>query len=337
MPNRINMLSTSDRLPTQRTPEAFAPDEQAVVFDCEGESLLGVLHQPAQSGDTAVLVVVGGPQYRVGSHRQFLLLARHLAAAGIPVLRFDYRGMGDSSGAVRDFEAVQADIQGAVDYLAKSCPQIHRVVIWGLCDAASAACFYAATDSRIHGLVLLNPWVRTESGIAKAYLRHYYFKRLFSLELWNKLFSGKFDIAGSLKSLKGFIKSATISAAASTTAVTDQAAPVMTSAVPLPPSVRESLPPLPERMYNGLKAFSGKTLIILSGDDLTADEFRDLVKQSRAWKRLLANPRISTRELSAANHTFAKREWRDQVARWTLEWINSNTEFFTRKSSGHDE
>jgi len=74
-------------------------------------ALLFVLAAPfAQASDDdrraacGVLIVVGGPQYRVGSHRQFLLLSRRLAAEGHPVMRFDYRGMGDASGAMRGFE-----------------------------------------------------------------------------------------------------------------------------------------------------------------------------------------------------------------------------------------
>ena len=57
--------------------------ERGLVFRCAGEELVGILH-PAP-GATGVVIVVGGPQYRVGSHRQFLLLARRLAASGIPV------------------------------------------------------------------------------------------------------------------------------------------------------------------------------------------------------------------------------------------------------------
>jgi len=52
----------------------------------------------AAAADTGVLIVVGGPQYRVGSHRQFVMLARFLADHGVPCMRFDYRGMGDVSG-----------------------------------------------------------------------------------------------------------------------------------------------------------------------------------------------------------------------------------------------
>src|SRR5690349_24048098 len=56
-----------------------------------------------------VLLVVGGPQYRVGSHRQFALLCRRLAGRGVPALRFDYRGMGDADGAARTFESVRSE------------------------------------------------------------------------------------------------------------------------------------------------------------------------------------------------------------------------------------
>jgi len=72
--------------------------EEALVFDCGGSSLIGVLSGAALAAERGVLIVVGGPQYRAGSHRQFTLLARHLAERGVPTLRFDYRGMGDSDG-----------------------------------------------------------------------------------------------------------------------------------------------------------------------------------------------------------------------------------------------
>ena len=94
--------------------------EKAVVFGFAGEQLVGVLARPecsdvAEGLELGVLVVVGGPQYRAGSHRQFLLLSRKVAEAGFPVFRFDYRGMGDSGGERRDFEAVSGDIGAAVE------------------------------------------------------------------------------------------------------------------------------------------------------------------------------------------------------------------------------
>mgnify|MGYP000113667174 FL=1 len=102
--------------------------EQAVSFPVAGDLALGIAALPEltaelteQPGDCGVLIAVGGPQYRVGSHRQFLLLSRRLAAEGFPVFRFDYRGMGDSDGAMRSFENVSEDIAAAVDTFRLTC------------------------------------------------------------------------------------------------------------------------------------------------------------------------------------------------------------------------
>jgi len=131
-------------------------EEQAVVFSCGDARLIAIISSPAQPSHRGVLIVVGGSQYRAGSHRQFTLLCRALAERGIAAMRFDYRGMGDSEGEMRTFEDVRPDIRAAVDQFCVQVPGLREVAIWGLCDAASAALFYAHQDSRITGLVLLN-------------------------------------------------------------------------------------------------------------------------------------------------------------------------------------
>ena len=188
--------------------QAMNFQEQAVRFRCQSEWLYGILGLPHQPiGARGVLIIVGGPQYRIGSHRQFVLLARYLAGRGIPVMRFDFRGMGDSGGNIRTFEHVEDDLRSAVNFFFDECSFLEDIVIWGLCDAASAALFYAHQDQRVGGLVLLNPWVRTEQGVAKAYLKHYYLKRLFKLDFWKKLAGGQFDPLASVQSLYEFGKS----------------------------------------------------------------------------------------------------------------------------------
>ena len=161
--------------------------ETALAFPCEGELLAGIVCLPKQPLGRGVLVVVGGPQYRAGSHRQFTLLCRALAAQGIAAMRFDCRGMGDSEGRMRTFEEIQPDVRAAVDQFFAQVPQLREVIIWGLCDAACAALFYAHLDRRVTGLVLLNPWVRTPEGIARAQLKHYYWSRLSSREFWCRM------------------------------------------------------------------------------------------------------------------------------------------------------
>jgi exosortase A-associated hydrolase 1 len=270
--------------------------EDAFFFDCEGASMLGVLHLPARPATLGVLIVVGGPQYRVGSHRQFVLLSRALAQSGFASLRFDYRGMGDATGALAGFEAVEQDVRSAVDAFYRRLPGLQGVVLWGLCDGASAAACYAGGDPRIRSLVLANPWVRTEGGQARTLLKSYYRQRVFEAAFWRKMLLGKFDWRGSLASFgRSLVKSSTRAPSAATD--------------------------LPTRMLKGLTRRGCPTLIILSGHDLVAAEFRTLAGDAPEWRRYLASPhvRIETRE--DADHTFSRAAWRDEVADLTRAWM----------------
>lgn len=275
-------------------------DDQAVSFPCHNDQLYGVLSLPERAHVRGVLILVGGPQYRAGSHRQFTLLARFLAERGVAVMRFDYRGMGDSEGDTRNFENINDDIRCAIDHFIQSVPGMTDVVIWGLCDAASAALFYAWRDNRVKGLVLLNPWVRTENGLAKTYLKHYYFSRLLSPEFWKKILSGSINFVATTRSLLKILNAACFK------------------------STRLSIAAaLPERMLDGYSRFKGNVLLILSGSDLTAQEFSDLTASNKNWRELLENKRTQTRTLPDADHTFSTRVWRDKVGDWTNEWLQS--------------
>jgi exosortase A-associated hydrolase 1 len=288
-------------------------EEQALSFRCGGAQLVGILSRPQEPAARGVLVVVGGPQYRAGSHRQFTLLARHLAEQGIPALRFDYRGMGDSEGEARGFEDVNEDLRAAIDAFFSAVPTLREVVLWGLCDAASAIAMYAPGDARVAGVVLLNPWVRTEDGIARATLRHYYRARLLDKDFWRKLASGRFDVLGSLRSMASLVRVALWPRPA---ADPDSDA----GADPRQAATREALP---DRMRAGLRAFGGRVLVIIGGADLTGREFCDLAGANRQWKRLLDAPRVTRYEIDKADHTFSRRAWRDQVAEWTSDWVRS--------------
>jgi exosortase A-associated hydrolase 1 len=282
----------------------MAFEERAVSFRCGADWLYGVASLPAGPCARGVLVVVGGPQYRAGSHRQFTLLARSLAGNGIAAMRFDYRGMGDSQGEARDFEAVGEDLRAAIDAFMEAVPGMREVVLWGLCDAASAITMYAAGDARVSGLVLLNPWVRTDDGLARATLKHYYRARLLEREFWLKLLRGRFDLRQSLASMAGLARSALRRRAPGADETGKDA-------------------PLPERMRAGMRDFKGQVLVIIGGADLTGREFCDLAGADPAWKRVMASPRVTRHQIDKADHTFSRRAWRDQVADWTREWMRA--------------
>ncbi len=287
--------------------------ETPILFQCHENNLLGIVHQSAKATNLGVLLVVGGPQYRVGSHRQFVLLARMLADHDVPVMRFDYRGMGDSEGEQRSFALIDDDIAAAITAFYQVCPALSGVVIWGLCDAASAALFYAYQDERVLGLVLLNPWVYTEQGAATVYLKHYYLQRLLSPDFWRKLFSLKFDFLKSLSSLLAICRQ-TIKHTASVES--------KQCGLDSNPSVliANNLS-LPIRMRECLRRYRNPVLLILSGKDLTADEFRAAVTSDSEWQTLLSEDRVTRHDFMESDHTFSTQAWRDQVAVWTLQWL----------------
>lgn len=276
--------------------------ERAVTFACARETLLGILAVPEQPATVGVVIVVGGPQYRVGSHRQFLLLSRALAAAGYPVLRFDYRGMGESTGELRDFETVNEDIAAAISAFQLNCPQVERIVLWGLCDAASANLLYwdAAQDGRVSGLVLLNPWVRSEATLARAHIKHYYGQRLLQADFWRKLLSGKLGLGRAIGGFLASLKSARRKGSG---------------------TVREDALPFQKKMERGLGSFPGRILLILSGNDYTAKEFIGALESNPVWAKAFTNSRISRLDVENADHTFSTAEWRQQVELATLTWL----------------
>lgn len=271
--------------------------ERAVQFPCEGDQIIGVLHDGARR-NVGVLIVVGGPQYRVGSHRQFVLLARSLAAAGYPTLRFDVRGMGDSGGEPRNFEHIAPDIRAAIDFLVRENPDLERVALWGLCDGASASLMYAPADTRVAGLVLLNPWARSDAGQAEAYIKHYYLRRVLSADFWRSLLTGKSPI---FKALRGFLSNLSLARQAGAAGGGEAAFTV--------------------RMQRAAESFKGKTLVVTSGNDLTAREFEAYCARSPQWHAVFARPSTTRQRLEPADHTFSTAAWRGTVEQWTRDWL----------------
>jgi len=275
--------------------------ERPLVFPCAGESLIGILHSPGRTapGATGVVIVVGGPQYRVGSHRMFVDLARALARAGHPVLRFDVRGMGDSTGEHPGFEHIGPDIGAAVDALAAAVPGLDGVALWGLCDGASAICAYAGADPRLRGVVLVNPWVREEASYDDALLRDYYARRLFQRDFWRRLLRldvnwGDFPRLIARRLRRGARGSGVADGGGSLVA----------------------------RMGRGLQQSGAPALVILSDEDLTAREFARAAAADARWAALEREARLTRVALSDADHTLSDPDRMQAMIDATRQWLS---------------
>ena len=275
--------------------------EQPVQIVGAGFEMLGILSLPAP-GTTphpvGVLVVVGGAQYRVGSHRQFVRLARHLAAVGHAVLRFDLPGMGDSPGEPLPFEATAPCIAAALDALHQQGASTAGTVLWGLCDGASASLLYvqATQDPRVAGLALLNPWVRSETSLARTQVKNYYPQRLRQPDFWRKLLRGGVGwhaLAGLVDRLRQMRQPAPASAG------------------------------FQERMAQGWHAFSGPVLLLLSERDLTAQEFLEQARTSPVWRPCLQKTTLSQHTMDGADHTCSQPQDQRAVLAHTAQWLRS--------------
>jgi len=303
------------------TPTAVCPGclETALSFHCAADQLLGVLSLPeGPCSETAVLIVVGGPQYRAGSHRQFVLSARRLAAAGFATLRFDVRGMGDSEGEARSFEALDDDVACAAAALRQRLPAVRRLVLLGLCDGASAALLYLLSreDRGVGGLVLLNPWVRSVQTQAATQVKHYYGARLRSAAFWRKLLSGGVAVSAA-KELGANVSTLLRARLKLGAGGRSPHTPADLAGIPGP-----SLP-FHERMAAAWAQFQAPILLLLSGDDQTAREFCVAVASTPAWRGALERPNVTRHDLPGADHTMSDAAAGAAADQKIVDWLRA--------------
>ncbi|HEX8223214.1 MAG TPA: hydrolase 1, exosortase A system-associated [Allosphingosinicella sp.] len=169
-------------------------------FDCEGAALGGSLD--SADGGTGLLLVTGGTQTRIGSHRMYERLTAALAASGWPCFRFDRRGVGDSEGDDPDFRESGPDLAAAAAAFRREQPQLKRLIGFGLCDGASTLALHGKAAG-LDGYILVNPWfVEAEAGEPPAAaIRSRYKDQLLSLRGWKRLLSGSISYRKLLKGL----------------------------------------------------------------------------------------------------------------------------------------
>ncbi len=250
-----------------------------LTFEAADTTLAGTLD--TGSGASGLLLVSGGNEVRSGAFSGQAALAARISAAGFPVFRFDRRGVGDSGGENKGFRNSARDVESALAAFRVIAPNVHRVVGFGNCDAASA--LMLAHGAECDALVLSNPWTieNDDTTPPPAAVRARYAEKLRNPREVVRLLTGGVNLG---KLAKGLVHAGRRNAARTT---------------------------LAEEMAAGLAAFEGPVRIVLAGADRTAQVF------SASWDA--ADPRVARCE--GAGHAWGEPEARDFLDRHLLEML----------------
>ncbi len=133
-----------------------APPERMVRFRSADFRLHGILH--AGSGRSALVICHPFADEKRCAHRALVETSRRLARDGWWVLRFDYRGYGDSEGdfEVGDLEDWKQDIKAAVDFV-RAEAEVEDVGLLGLRLGATLAAEVVEQHLETRCLVLWEP------------------------------------------------------------------------------------------------------------------------------------------------------------------------------------
>jgi len=251
---------------------------------CESEMLAATLDSGTEP--TALLIVSGGNEIRSGAHGGMAQLAMRIAEHGFPVLRYDRRGIGESSGDNRGFLGSAAEIVAAAQFLPAQQPQVNRIIAFGNCDAATALALFGP-DAGIDRHLLANPWVietidkpdGEESLPSSAAIRSRYWDRIKNPRTIIDLLSGKIDFRKLLKGLKQASKTEENSA-------------------------------LSLRLRDALAHLDGDSRILLAKRDTTARAFL-AAWNSADFATLRRTSGIKLETLDSASHSFADQAARD--------------------------
>jgi alpha/beta superfamily hydrolase len=98
--------------------------EEQVVFSVSGQDLYGLLYRPREPSLGGVVFCAPDGEERTWSQRMLVHAARAMASDRLSVLRFDYRGQGESSGSYEQasVETRVEDILAALAFLRGRAP-----------------------------------------------------------------------------------------------------------------------------------------------------------------------------------------------------------------------
>lgn len=135
-----------------------------VTFRNMNQQIIGILHTPDNIGPgekaPGILMLHGFTGNKTEAHRLFVHVARSLSEHGFVVLRFDFRGSGDSDGEFEDMTlpGEVSDAERALTFLLRQRNvDGSKVGVIGLSMGGRVAAILASKDRRVKFAVLYSP------------------------------------------------------------------------------------------------------------------------------------------------------------------------------------
>src|SRR5882757_633479 len=144
-----------------QSPVGVVGSPQALYFNSGEHRLFGWLHHSLNALKADVGVVVCQPfgYEAICAHRGMRAFAEAIAVAGMPVLRFDYLGTGDSAEIDPQADQLQTwtqDVLAAVEEL-KLRTGVRQVCLLGFRLGAMLATLAASESNSVSALIVISP------------------------------------------------------------------------------------------------------------------------------------------------------------------------------------
>lgn len=268
--------------------------ETPISFESNGHTLRGILHSPAGGASgIGVVFLHGWSGCRIGPHRMFVKTARHLSESGCTCLRFDFRGRGESDGAVAEgtIASMVEDARCAAKFM-RTQEGVKKIVLLGICSGGKVAIAAAAT-ANIDGLAV---WSAETMGRLKsqtanvrksAFALGTYLRKLTYPQTWRKIFTFKVNTAMVGKAM---FKHETASC----------------------DEIRQE-----DVWLDDFKTYHGPILFIYGANDPDTDV---AARNYAAFCKQHTGP-SEFYEIPEANHSFYSLDWEQEVMKITAEWV----------------
>lgn len=330
------MSAITPSLPTPPEPAGPAAATRAAVTftNRHGHRLFGVLHRPAAMAPDAPAVILLSPgvKMRVGPQRLYLKLTELFLRRGLPVLRFDFHGLGDSEGVLEEeqlrdvYNHIEVgrfvdDTIDAMDWLGAQlgCRQF---IASGLCGGAITGLLAGARDERVIGLLGLGitPVLASRSADPGRYMTtgqldqigDTYLRKLTDLRAWVRLltFQSDYRLIGRAISRRLGLASR----------VGNGGTTLETSSSPDADNANPLFPPAFFRMTE-----SGRPLLLVfGGSDRLHFEFEE--KFAARHRTRLAEVQGSYRVhlIPQANHVLSFLPWQTELVATADRWLHDH-------------